>query len=887
MLAHILYRLRALFRKSTVESELNDELQFHAEQHIEKLKRSGLSDEEALREARLRFGALDQVKEECRDARGVALIDALRQDFVYAVRVLRKSPGFTTAVVLSLALGIGANTAMFSLMDAVMWRLLPIHQPEQLLSLTHGQGASFEDGFTYPQYRLMRNGNTVLSDLAAWSSTPLNVAIDGNIEPTIPGQLVSGNYFTTLGVAAVTGRSIDVSDDSRTGQSVAMLSHGYWTRRFGQSPAAVGKTITISGVPFTIIGVTPKEFFGMEVGTSPDIFVPMTNQPVVVPSSENLLDRPGQYLTWIRAAGRLKPGISLAAANAQLEVLFKQEIPKGGKFAPLENERLQLVPAAAGLSDLRNEFSQPLFILMGVVGMVLLIACANTANLLLARAAARQSELAMRIALGAGRGRLISQLLVESLALSSLGGAFGVLLAGWSTKLLVLFLSSGRTPIVLDLNLNLRVLGFALAASMVTGILFGLAPAIRATRNLSSSDRVHQGSTRFGKALAVSQVAFSLVLLIGAGLFARTLQNMNSHDQGFSRDTVLIVRVEPRGSNQRNTPGTSARLDRTYRDLIQTVQGVAGVTSTSMAQFTPSAPRGSNPPLTTPSGEEKRAFLAMIYPGYFATMGIPMLAGRDFTTPDLDPSSPPVAIVNETLAKQVFGSQNAIGKQLAIAGESREIIGVSKDSAYLNPHGDSAPAIFQTFLQTRTGRGQMALYVRTAGDAKSIIPYVRDAVQAVDKQLPVFEVQTLSEQMDAVMMRERMLALLSGLFSTLALILASVGLYGLFAFGVLQRTREIGLRMALGAARTRVVWTVMREVLTLTGTGVLVGILLAMMTVRLASSQINGLLYRMSPSDPQTIAGAIVILTLAAALAGLLPAARASRIDPIAALRKE
>ncbi|MBN9659299.1 MAG: ABC transporter permease [Acidobacteria bacterium] len=896
MLTDLMYRLRALFRRRALEEDLDEELRFHFEHSVEKLMRSGLDEQEARRQARLAMGGVDQLKEECREARGVALIENLLQDLGYACRVLRKSPGFTLAVALSLALGIGANTAIFSLLDAVMWRLLPVERPAELQLLTHGQGSSFESGFTYAQFQSMSRQNRVLHDVAGWSSARINISVDGGIEPAISGQMVTGNYFSVLGVRAVAGRTIGREDDLvPNGHPVAMLSHAFWSRRFGLAPSTIGRTVSLSGQPFTIIGIAPPEFFGLEVGSAPDIFVPMMMQPTVVPSSENLLVNPGQYLTWVQAFGRVNPGLRPAQAAAQLEGPFRQEIPKGGKFSSMENERLQLAPAAAGLSELRDQFSEPLFLLMGLVGIVLLIACANTANLLLARAAARQPELAMRVALGAPRSRLISQLLVESVVLSAMGGLLGLVLANWATRMLVAYLSSGRSPILLDLSPNPRILAFTGGISLLTGILFGLMPAIRATRvaggpsagTLSGAARGSFGGLGSGRVLAVVQVALSLVLLVGAGLFVRSLQNVNSQDGGFQRDSVLVVRVEPKGSNQRNAEGALERLDRTYRALIGRVETIRGVKAVGMAQFTPTTPRGATARFTLPSGESLRAFAPMVYPSFFAASGIALAAGRDFNSADLGENSALVAVVNETFARKAFHKENPVGKRIALDTEAREIIGVVKDSRYLNPRGETVPTVYEPFLQFGTGRGQMALYARVERGAPSVVPQLREAIQNVDRELPVFEIQTLAEEMDAVLVRERLMATLSGLFSLLATLLAAVGLYGLFAFAVVQRTREIGIRMALGAQGGDVVWTMMREVLTLASLGAAIGIPAALLCARLASAQISGLLFGLQPSDPLTITAATLGLLFTAAVAGFLPALKAAQIDPLRALRSE
>ena len=667
MWSDLLYRLRAVFRRNAVEAELDNELRFHFDREVDKRMRAGISRQEAERQARLAIGGIEQTKEHCRQSRGVSLLEGLLQDIGYAFRVLKKSPGFTAAVALSLALGIGANTAIFSLIDAVMWKSLPVKNPESLWVLS--------GGFTYRQHQAIQRND--LADLAAYSPVRLNVSVDGSVEPTAEGLMVSGTYFSLLGVNPVAGRAIGPDDDRvPNGHTVAMISHGYWKRRFALSPNAIGGKISLCGTPFTIIGVTPPEFFGIEVGTAPDIFVPVMMQPAVMPSSENLLDQPIIFRTWLRVVGRLRPGVHPLQAASAIEVLRNQEMPqnfkKGGKFAQLLTftNRITLTPATTGISSLRSQFSQPLFLLMVVVGVVLLIACANTANLLLARAAARRPEFAVRLALGAGRRRLMRQLLVESVALAALGGVCGILLARLATQLLVSFLSAGRTPIVLDLNPDLRILAFTAAVSLATGILFGFAPALRATRidlvpalkNLKASSARSGGGLRPGKVLAITQVALSLVLLVAAGLFVRSLRNLNSQDSGFERDRVLIVRVEPRGSDQRNIEGATNRLDRIYKDLLERVESIPSVQSATLAHFNPTSTVTFGSPVKLATGEEVRANSHMVYPNYFATMGIPIVAGRDFQSSDLRVNSPPVILISEALARQAFPGENALGK---------------------------------------------------------------------------------------------------------------------------------------------------------------------------------------------------------------------------------
>ena len=894
MLSDLVIRLRSLVRRRTVESELDDELAFHVAKLTDKLIATGVPPEEARRRARVELGGIEQTKEECREARGVSLLEHLLRDMGYAFRMFVKSPGFTAAVVLSLALGIGANTAVFSLINALMWRQIPVKDPETLLMVGRGN-VSYT--FTYPQFRTMRRDNAVMTDLAAYVPVTLSVTIDGHLEPTTEGQMVSGTYFSMLGIDPVIGRSIGPEDDlAPNAHPVAMLSYGYWKRRFDASQLVLGKTIVLSGVPFTIIGVTPQGFSGLEVGMMPGIFVPVMMQPAVVQAQENLLaDRPLLYHTWLRVFGRLKPGVGPAQATAALDTLFHAEIPDGPKFEPVRRQTLGLYAGATGLSDLREPFSESLLILQAVVVMVLLIACANIANLLLARAAARQPEFAMRLALGAGRRRLIGQLLSESVMLALIGGACGVLVAYWSANFLVDFLSSGSARVVLNVAPDIRMLAFTAVMSIVVGVLIGLAPAMRAIRadltpSMKAAGRGVAGSRarlRADKLLAVAQVALSLVLLVGAGLFVRSLHQLNSRDAGVARDRVVLVRVEPKGSDQRGVPGSSERLDRAYRELVQRVEAIPGVEAASMAQFMPTLIRANAQNVELPGGGQLEAAIPMIYPKYFAAIGIPIVAGRDFTDGDLSDMAPPVTIINETFARAVFPEESAVGQTVKIGRDTRQVIGVVKDSVYLNVRRDTPPIAYQTFLQTNTGRGQMVLHARVRGDAASVIPQIRDAVHRLDPTLPLFEVRTLQNEIDAALVRERLIATLSSVFGVLALALACVGLYGLLAFTVAQRTAEMGVRMALGARRIDVVVMVMREALTLVAAGAALGLIGAMVAARLASAHISVLLFRTNVTDLTTIVAATLMLAGVASLASYLPARRASRVEPMTALRNE
>jgi predicted permease len=832
----------------------------------------------------------DQPPVEHGQARAFAALETTLFDLRNSVRVMRKSWVFSAVVVLSLGLGIGANTAIFTLIDTVMWRMLPVKDPQNLLLVGRTVNGNPQTGYTYDQFKALRE-QTEIAEIAGYSPQRLSVDVDGKLEPTSEGHLVSGNYFSLLGVNAFAGRTIAADDDRiPSGHPVAMLSHRYWVRRFGRDPGVVGGKISISGTPFTIIGIAPPEFFGLEVGSAPDLFVPMMMQPAVMLVSENLLDRPNIYSTWIQALARLRPGIHEARAAAALLPPYAREVPPPKFGGPMPKLTIALNSAATGLSSLRRQFSQPLSVLMALVAMVLLIACANIANLFLARATTRSGEFALRLAIGAGRWRLMRQLLVESVVLALLGGLCAILLARWGTSLLLAYMSAGRNAVILNLNPTLRIVGFTAAVAVATGILFGLAAALRAARldlapalkNLRGLARERGGGPR--KILAVAQVALSLVLLVGAGWFVRSLHNLNRHDSGFARDRVLIARVEPKGSDQRNTRGTLERLDRIYNELIERVSAIPGVRSASLANVAPTKPESGCCAVQDPvSGERTAIPQVMVYPKYFETLGISLVAGRDFTSADFARNAAPVAVINETLARRRFPGQSPVGLNI---GEAR-IIGIVRDSKYTSLKAPTESTYYMPFLTARTGRGQMILHVRTSIDSNSVRALVRAEVWKADSSVPQFEAHTLAEEVDAVLVQERLIATLSSCLGGLALVLAAIGLYGLLAFGVVQRTAEIGVRMALGALRADVVWMILKEALVLVSIGVAVGVAAALALSRIASSQIAGLLFGLTPGDPVVLSAATALLMAVAVLAAFLPALRAARVDPIVALRNE
>jgi predicted permease len=897
MLTDLVFRLRALFLRRAVDRELDDELRLHLELQTEKYMRAGAAPAEAERRARIELGGVEQVKERTRDSWGTQALESTVQDLGYAFRVLRKSPVFTGAVVLSLGLGIGANTAIFTLMDAVMWRSLPVADPHALLVVGQQRQHDVELGFSYAEYRLMRDSDAEV-DVAGYAMAPINISVDGPTEPSVQGHLVSGDYFTVLGVRPVLGRVIGPDDDRLpNGHQIVMLSHGYWERRFARDPLVIGRPVRLSGVPFTIVGVTPPGFFGVEVGAAPDLFLPLMMQPTVMPAFENLLENPMVNRPWVQVVARLRPGLTSAQAASVFDAIIHSERNRRQPAGTVGSRRPIVLAPAISVSSLRRQFSRPLIVLLTMVALVLLIACANTANLLLARAAARRREFAMRLALGATRQRVIRQLLIESLLLAACGGVFGVLLAGWVTHLLVVYISIGRTPIVLDLTPNFRILAFTMIVSVLTGVVFGLAPARRAT-GVALADALSAVRTRLttslhtDRILSIVQIAVSLLLLCGAGLFVRSLENLDGGEDS-ARRSVVMLRVEPRGSDQRGIPGTSERLHRLYQELIRRTDDIPGVQLASMAQVTPTAPSpNSSPFVDFASGERVRVPAAMVYPGYFATIDIPVIMGRDFGQGDLADTAPSVCVVNESFARAVYPAVDPIGKPCFVSRrraqlEPYTIVGVVKDSRYANPRGDARPMIYTTFLQTNTGRGQMVLHVRVSGSPGAVIQRIRDEVASLDPTVPIFDVHTLEEEMDAALVQPRLIALLSSLFSGLALLLACVGLYGLLAFTLVQRKSEMGIRMALGAQRADLVRLVVADAMFLVAMGLAIGVPAVIAVGRLGASQVSGLLFGLDALDPVTIVSAALGLALVAACTTAVPAWQASRVDPMLVLRTD
>jgi putative ABC transport system permease protein len=822
------------------------------------------------------------------------LEDEMFQDLRYGVRMLLKSKGLTLVAVLSLALGIGANTAIFSLIDAVLLKMLPVERPEQLYFIQNVGPRRPEGGAPpYPCFERFRDQNQSFSGLAAFASQNPKVNIDGQVEE-VPGQFVSGNYFSLLGVNAVLGRTLSPADDSVPGKGgpdglMAVISYNYWTRRFGRSPDVIGKVIRFGNDPVTIIGVTPPDFYGLFPGREVNISLPIS-----IEGAEMLAERSSW---WFQAVGRLKPGASVEQARAELDTVFQSYMNETNFNAESRREnfaRIALAPASKGLNTLRRQFSRPLQALMAIVAMVLLIACANVANLLLARATARRKEFAVRLALGASRFRLVRQMLTESLLLVSLGGLLGLLFARWGSAFLVGFFATGRGRLFVNLPLDYRVLLFTAGVALITGLTFGLAPALQATRidpNPALKDGAGTSARSrllLGKSLVVTQVALSLLLLVGAGLFVRTLRNLKNEDAGFQTEGVLTMKVNPP-----ETIYQGERLANLYKDALARVERLPGVRSASLCTLSPldGGDRGVLVGVSgfTPRAEnEKGIRMNQVSPDYFRTFGIALLQGRGFTNADNE-SAPRVALFNEAAARFYFGDRSPLGAQLTFfsgrpnAPAPYQIVGVVRDSRYQNLREPDTRLVYLPMAQRLDRLGRLTLAARAEGKPTDLANAIGNEMRAIGSDILLTNIATLNEQVDQSLLQERLVATLSLFFGALALLLACIGLYGVMGYDVARRTHEIGIRMALGASAERVVRLVLRQTLLWVALGVASGLGASLATTRLVES----LLFGLKPNDPLTIGIAALLLLAVAGVAGYLPARRAALVDPLVALRHD
>ena len=1025
-------------RRERMMEDLEQDIREHIETETQDNIARGMAPEEARYAALRKFGNVRRVQEETREVWSFVWLEQLWQDVRFALRILRKSPAFTAVAVLTLAFGIGANTAIFSLIDAVLLRSLPVENPAQLVLLKwsarkapniHGlmssgdcrndlqhdalnpEGCSFSE----PMYREIAQADIFSGTAAFANSGRLDLTGNGPAS-VINGQLVSGDFFHTLGLRAAAGRLIDASDDALAAASVAVLNYGYWQSAFGGSREVVGRTIELNAVPFTIVGVAEQRFTGITPGSDYDVWIPLSNQQKINPMKG--MDplggndrRTDVGFWWLTIVGRLKPGVPVAQAQAVVSGMFRNEVLHGavqlfpgGKMGALpipmagspsmgasatapgrlpapvpmqggsgnaniqfhgeaaggpapraaakgkmqfsmdvpppgaapaasgthavgaeapsipsapgepktlstadDNPQVTLVSAQTGLSGTRTRYTDPLYVLMLAVGIILLIACANVAGLMLARAAARQKEMAVRLALGAGRARIVRQLLTESVMLSVLGGGLGILFAYWGARAIVSFVSSNQTrPLGFATGVDLRVLGFTAAVSLCTGIIFGVAPAFRSARvNLTPALKAGDGGSAgsgsaggkwfsIGNALVVTQVALAIVVLVGAGLLVRTLQNLRSVDMGFDAHNILIFGIDPTLAGYKG-----AQAESLYRDLQGRLAETPGVKSASYSML----PLLSNGLMIsmfhwpgTPQDQTAEADTLDVGPNFFETLHIPLLAGRGFSAADFElaaanggdkaTAAPTPVIVNQAFTQKYLGKENPIGKVFGDAPEGPfggpnpgyEIVGVVRDAKYNELRREIHPMMY-----TPHHVGVATFEIRTAADPQALLPAIREVVGQVNADLPLFNVTTQSVQIDRLLFQERLVARLAGFFGVLALVLACIGLYGLLSYEVSRRTREIGIRMALGAQPESVLRLVLRQGIALAIVGAALGIGVALGVMRYLAS----MLFNVRASDPLTMIAAAGLLVLVALAACHIPARRATRVDPMVALRYE
>jgi predicted permease len=814
-------------------------------------------------------------------------METLWQDVRYSLRRLRRSPGFTSVAVLSLALGIGANTAIFSLVYALMLRTLPVRDPAQLVELLHRYpGEPHLNGFSWQAYQLMQEHNRVFNGLIAAAYQPFHVRGQGLEAQTVDGAYVGGTFFPVLGVKPAIGRLIG-PEDNHAGDSsaIAVVSWSYWKRQFSLDPAILGKQIFVENVPVTVVGVTQRNFSGLQAEATQDFWLPLALAPPALRSS---------YGGSLWLVGRMKPGVLMEQARAEMAVLYESTLDEQARITNnpyLREMKFEMESAAAGLSRLREEWAKPLLLLMAVVGLLLLLACTNIASLFLARGAARESEMALRISLGAGRFRLIRGGLTESLLLSAAGSVLGVFLAYFGAGALVRIILAAKRigpPIEFQVRTDVTVLLFTAAIALLTGLLCGLFPALRALRSAPGSslrDAGRSGETRhrrlLGKSLVVAQVALSVVLLSAAGLFVGHLSNLEHLDLGFQRDHVLLVTLDPVGSGYEGE-----RLSRAYQDLLTGLEAIPGVRSATICAASPISGAGANRGATVEGyqpkpGEIRNLTENWVAPKYFETLGTPILAGRDFSLSDQGHAR--VAIINKTMAGYYFGDGNAIGKHVRFDDDDHpyEIVGVVGDSKYYEIREATWHTIYLDTFQESEPASHFAL--RTNVDPAIVAPDVRRVVRALLKTVSVGRITTLDDQVDATIVPERLIATLSGWFGALGSALAAIGLYGLLAYTLARRINEIGIRMALGATRSDVTRMVLRDALTMVGAGLVIGVPIALWGKRLAASLIQDL---PSESAIPIAFGALGIIAVAL-LAAYLPARRAACVDPMAALRHE
>jgi predicted permease len=910
-LAELRRRIAMLLHPRRFHDDLEDEMRLHRELRQQQLAERGLSADAAHFAAQRRFGNATLLKERSQQAWGWTWLESLGQDTVYGIRGLLRSPGVSAVALLSLALGIGANTAIFTLIDTVMLRSLPVKDPGQLYIIgdagDNGITSDFArtDLYAYPIYRRFQRENQVFSSVAAIFSMLNSIQgfIDGRTVPEpLNAQLVTGTYFDTLGVEPFLGRMLSDSDDNSEGDHpVVVASYRWWKTRMAADPTAAGKTIRMGDRVYTIVGIAPPEFFGSKVGEAPDLWVPMSMAGALPPHWGGYKDN---HAASLYPFARLKPGVTVEQATSNADLIFHQIFaelqptfldynPARTNATILRERHVQLTPLAKGISELRGQFSEPLRILMALVALVLLVACANIANLLLARSTARAREFAVRQALGAARGRLVRQLFTESLVLAVAGGALGLIFATTGSRLLLHMVSNGGPELPVDVGLHTPLLLFTFAVTVVTALLFGTIPAFRATRlELTQSLKDGRSASNsaakspLARALVIMQVAFSLVLLAGAGAFLRSFLNLTRVDTGFDNPSSVLLFKTDESSIEYKPDDTRPTLLR--RQIEERIAALPGVASCSFSSFTYHEGSWNDSIFVQGFDNDKGINVKhdIVGKDYLRTMGIPLLAGRNFGPQDTPstPSAPQAAIISQRMAKVLFPAGSPIGRHygdLPQKSGEYEVIGVARDVQFGSL--DEAPQFVDYHSYTQRNEAPDDFEVRFTGNRDTIAAEVRQTIRAIDPNIAIVSVQTLDERIGSTAVRQRLVAQLSIFFGLVAVFLSSIGIYGLMSYVVSRRTSEIGIRMALGAARSHVSWLVMREIAVLVAAGVAIGIPATLAGGRLVAS----MLYDLKPSDPFSLGAAVVLLVSVAVLAGSLPARRASRVDPMTALRCE
>lgn len=896
--------LRSTFRRRDVERDLADELAFHVQARSDYWRERGLSADEAVRRARIEFGAAERYKDECRQSLGLRVLDELTSDLRYALRRLRATPAFTAIAIAILAVALGANTAVFSVLETVMLKALPVERPQDLRELAWVQPANSTwqmsyDGskrgypggnliatsFSHPIYEHLRDHATVFADLFLFTQSDVTVTAAGR-DQRASGLLVSGTFLSGLGVRPAMGRTLGPDDDRTGAPAVAVISHACWLRLFAASPNVVGQPVVVNGTPAAIVGVTPAAFYGVEPGVVVDVFLPIA--PFLA-SVDNRGDRRANPHFWaFRMMGRVVPGVADASVAVETEALMRQALPPDYARDPAGLTRVVVNPGGQGLDSLRRNYAQPLYLLFAIMASVLLIACGNLAGLLVTRTTARAREMTMRLALGASRRRLVRQLLTESVLLASMGGAVGVYLA-WLIRGSVLpLLNQEDAPLTLALGVDAWLIAFIVAICLIVGLLCGLLPALRATgvraagpssTRIVSSAPGRSSRLSAGKSLIAIQVTLSMVLLASAGLFVRTLHNLRSEALGFKPDHVLLFEIDATASGY-----ADARLNDFYERALDRLSVMAGVRAVSMARYGLLSGGATTdavaPPGAAPDAKRIGVHLHHVSPRHFETMDIPMRAGRDFTAQDRE-GAPKVAIINESLARSFATAGVPVGQHVRYDDADVEIVGIVGDARFASLREPAPPTLYLPYRQSQQHRMTFAL--RTTGDPTAAAEPARQVIESIDPRVPVYEVRTQEAQIDDAVRQERVFAYAGSGFALLAVTLACLGIYGTLAYSVTRRTAEIGLRMALGASRGEIAAMVLRESLTPTIVGVFLGLAAAATATRYLESMLFGLTAR----DPATLAGATAALLASALMAAWIPSHRASSVDPITALRTE